>query len=56
MGVVVVEPGQQRPPLQIDDTGRRSHLVPHLIAASDARDAVPDDGDRLGARAVRRRQ
>ena len=48
MGVVVVEPRQERPPREIDHAGRGSDLVPHLIVAANTRDAITDDRHRFG--------
>ena len=48
VGVVVVEPRQERPPLEIDHAGRGPDLIPHLIVAANARDAIADDRHRLG--------
>ena len=52
MGVVVVEPRQERPPLEIDHAGRWPDLIPDLVAAANARDAIADDRHRLGGRLV----
>jgi hypothetical protein len=48
VGVVVVEPRKQRPPLQIDDAGPWPHVIPQLVAGADAGNAVPDDRRRFG--------
>jgi hypothetical protein len=50
VGVVVVEPRQQRPPRQVDDASLRSHLSPYFVGSSDARDAVAHDGHGLRGR------
>jgi hypothetical protein len=48
VGVVIVEPGEKRPPLEIDHAGRGSDILPDLVAAADARDAIADDRHRFG--------
>ena len=53
VGVVVVEPGEKRPPLEIDHAGRgSSDILPDLVAAADACNAIADDRHRFGGRLV----
>src|SRR5688572_20206366 len=48
MDVGVLEPGQEQPPAEVDDAGRRADRRCDVVRAPDGRDPVPVDRDRIG--------